>query len=301
MFVRIDIKKDDGMARNLDLAALRALVTVAEAGGVTRAAGRLALTQSAVSMQLKRLEQALGQPLLDRTGRGIALTAQGEQVAAYARRLLSMNDEIWRRMTAEEFEGELTFGVPHDVIYPHIPGVLQRFAAEYPRVRVQLTSLFTAELKELFARGALDLILTTEADDEDGAETLAEMPVVWVGAIDGQAWRGRPLRFASTTRCIFRRPAIEGLEAAGIPWELAVEAVATLPIEASVAADLAVAVHLAEAVPRGCEIVRHNGALPALPDTRINLYRRPGSDLADRLAAFVRQAYCCAAERLVSE
>jgi DNA-binding transcriptional LysR family regulator len=161
------------MPRHLDLPALRSLVTVAEVGGVTRAAGRLHLTQSAVSMQLKRLEDALGQPLLDRTGRGVALTAQGEHLVAHARRLLALNDEIWGRMTAQEFEGEVNFGVPHDIIYPHVPVVLQTFAADYPRVRVVLHSSFTTDLKTRMARGEMDLILTTEAGTDAGKRLCA--------------------------------------------------------------------------------------------------------------------------------
>ena len=128
------------MPRNLDLTALRAVVTVADAGGVTRAAGRLNLTQSAVSMQLKRLEEALAQPLLDRSGRGIALTAHGEKLLSYGRRILAINDAVWAEMQDAKYEGEIRFGVPHDIIYPRIPGVLQRFAAEFPRVKVTLTS-----------------------------------------------------------------------------------------------------------------------------------------------------------------
>jgi DNA-binding transcriptional LysR family regulator len=298
MFVAVWITEAD-MPRHLDLTALRSLVAVADAGGVTRAAGRLHLTQSAVSMQLKRLEDSLGQPLLDRAGRGIALTAQGEQLVAYARRLLTLNDEVWARMTAQEFEGDIRLGVPHDVVYPHIPGVLQRFAAEYPRVKVQLTSLFTAELKTLYARGEMDLILTTEECCDPGGELLARQPIVWVGAEGGQAWRARPLRFASTTRCLFKRPAIDALEAAGIPWELAVDAVATLPVEASVAADLTVSVNLESALPKGCEIVRHCGALPELPVYRINLYRKPGEALVERLAEFLRAAYASSARARV--
>ncbi|MEE8455847.1 MAG: LysR family transcriptional regulator, partial [Limibaculum sp.] len=82
------------MARNLDLTALRSFVTVAETGGVTKAAHQLHLTQSAVSMQLKRLEESLAQPLLDRSGRGVALTNQGEQLLSYGRRMLALNDEV---------------------------------------------------------------------------------------------------------------------------------------------------------------------------------------------------------------
>ena len=109
------------MARNLDLTALRSFVAVADAGGVTRAAGFLNLTQSAVSMQLKRLEDGLGIALLDRSARTIALTPMGEQLLSYARRMLALNDEIYGRMTSTDYEGEITVGVPSDIIYPAIP------------------------------------------------------------------------------------------------------------------------------------------------------------------------------------
>ncbi len=281
------------MARNLDLTALRSFATVADAGGVTRAAGLLNLTQSAVSMQLKRLEESLGLPLIDRTARTVALTPQGEQLLSYARRMLALNDEAWRRLTHPAFEGELQFGVPHDLVYPRVPQVLQRFAAEYPRVKLQLHSLYTSGLKEQFARGEMDVILTTEAGLDAGGEMLSLQNLVWTGAPDGQAWRGRPLRFASCGNCLFKRPAIMALEAAGIAWELAVDSVSTAAVDASVAADLAVSVQMESCVPVGTEAVRHGGALPALPPHNINMYVTggPRAELAERLASVVRQVY----------
>lgn len=290
------------MRRNLDLTALRSFVALADTGGVTRAAVQLNLTQSAVSMQLKRLEESMGQPLLDRTGRTIALTAQGEQLLGYARRLLAVNDEAWGRMTSQAFEGAVDFGVPNDIIYPHVPRVLQRFAAEFPRVRVQLHSLFTSRLKEMLARAEMDVILTTEPDVGAGGETLTRERLVWVGAVDGQAWRSRPLRFASCSHCIFKRHAIEALDRAGLPWELAVDSLFTQAVDASVSADLAVHVQLESAVPLQCEPVRHGGALPDLPEYRINMYvgEGPRRALAGRLAGFVRQAYGVA-ERAAAE
>lgn len=290
------------MPRQLDLTSLRSFVAAADAGGVTRAASQLNLTQSAVSMQLKRLEESLGLPLIDRSARSIALTAQGEQLLAYARRLLALNDEAWGRLTHPAFEGTLDFGVPHDIIFPHVPVVLQRFAAEYPRVKLQLHSLYTSGLKEMLGRGEMDLILTTETNVDPGGETLRQEPLVWAGAPGGQAWRERPLRFASCAHCVFKRPALEALEAAGIPWEIAVESISTAAIDATVAADLAVSVQMESGVPPRCEAVRHNGALPQLPDQRVNMYVAPGprSVLAERLAGFLRQSYGVA-ESLAAE
>jgi len=281
------------MPRNLDLTALRSFVTVADAGGVTRAAAQLNLTQSAVSMQLKRLEEATGQALIDRAGRGVALTPQGEQLAGYARRMIALNDEAWGKLTNNAFEGEINFGVPHDIIYPHAPRAMQRFAAEYPRVKVQLHSTFTATLKAQLARGEMDVIMTTEGEVDPGGEALDRQPLVWAGAQGGQVWRMRPLRFASVTRCIFKRPAIEALERAGLPWELTVDAQSFSAVDASVSADLAVCVQLASAIPRQCEAIRHGGALPELPAYLIGLYVTDGprAALARRLAEFLRQAY----------
>jgi DNA-binding transcriptional LysR family regulator len=291
------------MVRNLDLTALRSFAAVADAGGVTRAAAQLNLTQSAVSMQLKRLEESLGLPLLDRSARTIALTAQGEQLLGYARRLLALNDEAWGRMTDQAFEGELTLGVPQDIMYPNIPRVLRQFAREYPRVKVLLTSDVTIDLRHRFARKEIDVILATEEELGPGGETLLREPLVWAGAVGGQAWRSRPLRFGSTARCIFRRTAIEALERAGIPWELAVDSVSCSAVEVSVSADLGIFVQLASSVPARCEAVRHGGALPELPEYLIDMYvgDGPRAALAAALARCLRQAYAPRSERIAAE
>ena len=281
------------MARNLDITALRSFMAVADEGKVTAAAARLNLTQSAVSMQLKRLEEALNQPLLDRSGRGVALTSEGELQLGYARKIISLNDEIWSRMTHEDFEGELIFGVPHDIVYPHVPVVLRRFAREFPRVKVTLNSTFTTGLKADFAAGKADLILTTEQDTPTGAEILSQSELVWVGAIGGEAWKGRPLKLAYERTCIFRPIVQAALNSAGIPWEMAVDSEMTRSVEATVSADLAVHSQIEAAAPPHFEIIDHGGALPALVPIRINMYLADGPKrpLIERLAALVRDAY----------
>ena len=260
------------MTRNLDLTALRSFVAIADAGGVTRAAGFLNLTQSAVSMQIKRLEDVLQVELLDRAGRKVALTAAGEQLLGYARRMLTLNDEAFGRLTHNSFEGEIVLGVPHDIVYPNIPQVLQRFNRDYPKMKVTLLSSFTRSLIDQFARGECDIILTTQDTLAAGGETLVELPLVWIGAPDGQAWRQRPLRLAYEYRCIFRQLAQAALDKAGIGWEMAVESDNTRTIEASVSADLAVHTMLAGSEPQHLERIAHGGTLPDLARMKVNLY-----------------------------
>lgn len=281
------------MARNLDLTALRSFATVAETGGVTRAAGLLHLTQSAVSMQLKRLEESLDRQLLDRSGRGVALTADGEQLLGYARRMLRLNDEVFERLTDRAYEGEFVLGVPADIVYPAIPQVLQMFHRVYPRMKVTLVSSYTTRLRDLFARGECDVILTTEDSLGAGGETLAEPSLVWVGAPGGQAWKIRPLRLAFEHKCIFRKRVQRALDAAGIPWEMAVESDSTRTIEASVSADLAVHAVIEGTESEHLERIVHGGELPELTTTKINLYMADTCTgvVADDLLRLLRQAY----------
>ncbi len=281
------------MIRNLDLTALRSFVTVAETGGVTRAAQQLHLTQSAVSMQIKRLEEMLQLPLLDRSGRGVSLTAHGEQLLSYGRRILAVNDEAISRMMHEAYEGEVRFGVPTDIVYPHIPRVLRQFDREYPRVKIHLVSSYTTKLMSMIEAGEVDLILTTEQAVDPGGEVLAVEPLIWVGAPGGVAWRERPLRIAFERQCLFKPWAQRALDEAGVPWEHAVDTAATRTVEACVSADLAVHAMLKVAVSRYLEPVAHHGALPELPSSQICLYRARKALGApvDGLAQMLRDAY----------
>ena len=281
------------MPRHLDLGSLRSFVAVADAGGVTRAAALVNLTQSAVSMQLKRLEESLGLHLLDRSARTVRLTGEGEQLLGFARRMLALNDEAVGRLTHQAYEGQITLGVPSDIVYPAIPQVLQAFAASFPRMKMQLVSSYTRRLKALLSRGECDLILTTEDGPGPDAETICELPLVWVGAPAGQAWRARPLRLAFEYNCIFRSGVQAQLDAAGIPWEMAVEADSTRSIEASLSADLAVHAMIGTTVPPHLAQVDHGAALPDLGTTRVNLYLadKGGDPVQAQLAVLLRGAY----------
>lgn len=279
--------------RNLDVTTLRSFVAVADSGGVTRAAGFLHLTQSAVSMQLKRLEELLGLSLLDRSGRTIALTASGEQLLVYARRMVALNDEVIGRLTDQAYEGEIVLGVPHDIVYPAIPQVLKQFHAAFPRVRVHLLSSYTRGLKEQFGKGECDLILTTETGVDPGAETICQKPLRWVGAPGGAAWRQKPLKLAFGRLCTFRPRVVEALDAFNIPWDVIVETESDRTIEATVSADLAIHTMIEGTEPPHLERIDHGGALPELPSQMINLYGAQSAKgvVHDTLAEFLRRAF----------
>ena len=262
--------------RNLDLATLRALVAVADAGGVTRAAGFLNLTQSAVSMQLKRLEEMLDVQLLDRTGRGVAFTADGDLLLTYARRMVAMKDEAVTRLTVQVPSGTLRLGVPHDIVYPAVPQVLKQFNAIYPSIRILLESSHTRVLKEMFAKGACDVILTTETEVDTGGITLATRELHWIGAPGGAAWRQRPLSIAYGRLCTFRPLAVAALDAADIQWQMLVETDNDSTIHATVSADLAVHTSIEGTEPPQLARIKHGGALPDLPPQLINLYQAEG-------------------------
>lgn len=281
------------MARNLDLASLRSLVTVADSGGVTRAAGILNLTQSAVSMQLKRLEESMGLDLIDRAGRGVALTPTGDLLVSYARRMLQLNDEALGRLIRCCEEGEIVLGVPHDIVYPSIPQVMRRFAADFPRIKINLLSSNTRSLRAAFEKGEVDVILTTEERPQPGAETVAVRPLVWAGARGGQCWRTRPLRVAFGTNCIFRQTALRRLDERGIPWEMAVDSASDQSINATVSADLAVNALIEGSLPEGLERIAHGGELPELWSVHINLYARAVPRLAAQgdLAELIRREF----------
>jgi hypothetical protein len=137
------------------------------------------------------------------------------------------------------------------------------------------------------------LILTTEATADAGGETVAELPLGWIGAVGGSVWKARPLRLAFEQRCYFRAGVQAALDARGIPWEMAVDGSSTRAVEASVSADLAVHTVLVGSEPQAVERINHGGHLPDLGAVKINLYVADPvhSPAITALAGMIRQAY----------
>lgn len=281
------------MPRNLDTAALRAIVAVADAGGVTRAAGLLNLTQSAVSMQVRRLEEALDVQLFNRAGRKMEPSSEGEKLISYARRMLALNDEALMRLAPQSFDAELRLGVPYDIVAPQMPAILRDLSLGWPRMRINLVSSYSRTLKEKYAAGEFDMILTTEFPPPEGVEVLARRKLVWIVSPDQRAAQVRPLRLAFKETCFFRPVAHAALDAAGIPWENAFDGDSETVVEATVAAGLGISARIEGHVAHGCVALGPEAGLPDLGASFICLYDsgQAQGELADALRAALRSGY----------
>ncbi len=276
----------------LDL--LKTFLTVVEAGGVTRAASVLHITQAAVSQQIKRLEETVESKLFEREGRGLALSPAGERLLGRAQRLVAQGEELLASMRAPVFEGEVRFGVPYDIIASFVPAILRRFAKAQPRVRVSLVCEDSKVIREQLRSGGVDLALTTESDCGRHGETLRTDRLVWVGVPGGDAHRRDPLPVSlGAPACVFRPIAIEALGKARRDWRAVCEVSRMEPVYAAIEAGLAVAPLLRSSVPERFEVLGRAAHLPVLPDFHINLYVSPGvnkaaSDLAEHVRASFR-------------
>jgi DNA-binding transcriptional LysR family regulator len=279
------------MRKDLDTSLLRAFLAVVEAGGVTKAAASLGVSQAAASQQIRRLEEALDCRLFERVGRRLVLAPAGERLLAQARRLLAINDEVWSSMRTPSFEGEVRLGVPYDIVGSFVPAVLRRFAKAQPRVRVSLVCEDSKIVREALKSGGVDLALTTETECGRHGETLRTDRLVWVGAPGGDAHLKDPLPVSlGAPTCVFRPVAIEALGKARRDWRAVCEVSRMEPVHAVLEAGLAVAPLLRSSVPEHFEILGREARLPALPEFRINLYAAPGlspaaRDLADHVRA----------------
>lgn len=280
-----------------DLDVLRSFVAGVELGSFGRAADRLGRSTSAVSAQLKKLEDQAGVPLLRKAGRGLALTDAGETMLAYARRLLELNDQASVAVRGTRLQGRVRLGLQEDFGEILLPRVLGQFARAHPRVRIEARVARNADLLERVATGELDLAL---AWDHDAARPhglrLAELPLCWIGpaAMDPvrDADGALPL-VAFEAPCLFRSRATDALDRAGIAWTAAFISPSLAGLWAAVGAGLGLMVRTPLGLPAGLRVMAPGEqGLPPLPPLPLSLYHAQGrpAPVAAALADIVR---CC--------
>ena len=270
---------------NFDIAFLRSYVAGIELGSFARAAGKVGRSTSAVSAQLKKLEEQAGVPLFRKDGRGLALTPAGEVLLGYARRLLELNDEAAVALRGVELEGWIRLGLQEDFGEALLPDVLGRFARAHPKVRIEAHVARNTELMERLAMGQLDLaLLWGGACSADVAEypsrqreRIAEPAMRWI-ASSSLAWQpesGEPLPLITFDRdCLFQRSATQALDRAGIAWRTAFTSPSLAGLWAAAAAGLGVTVRTSLGLPSTVRALDETEAgLPALPALSLELLR----------------------------
>lgn len=276
----------------LDPDLLKTFVALSEQRSFTRAATQLNRTQSAVSMQLKRLEARLGTPLFLRTTAQVALTPSGEALLGYARRLLALNDEAVGRIRRHQHAGEVRLGIMDDYGSVVVPPLLADFGRRYPRIRVQMETGLTARMTGRLGKD-FDLVIAMHPKGEGNGELLRREQAVWAASADHAVEALDPLPVALyPSGCLFRAWAMAALDKAHRPWRLAFVSHSAAAVEAVVAQGLAVTVFKSSTFPARLRVLAKEHGMPRLPQADIRLHRAPklaeaGVLLADHLSASI--------------
>jgi DNA-binding transcriptional LysR family regulator len=281
----------------IDPDLLRVFAFIAEERSFTRAAQLVGRTQSAVSMQMQRLEALLGAPLLHR-GRGgsVELTRHGQFLLERAHQMLALNDGIWSTFHEPSISGSVCIGTPDDYALRFLPASLKRFAESHPSVEVEVFGAPSEQLAARLKAGMLDLALISEGQKVEGGVStpLWHGPLVWVTSKRHSAHRLDPLPLAlAADNCCWRSAAIERLTAAGRRFRIAYTSASQIGTLVPVMAGLAVTVAPATILPDELRVMGHEDNVPSLPDYRIMMTkgREARQPVTDLLADYIEETF----------
>ncbi|MCW2308101.1 LysR substrate-binding domain-containing protein [Rhodobium gokarnense] len=269
------------MAQLLDLDQLRTFLAIADSGSFTQAASNIHRTQSAVSMQMRRLEDKIGKPLFVRDGRNVRLSEDGDKLIPFARRLLRLNDETLAAFNDDELSGRVCIGTPDDYAERFLPEILARFARSNPRVEVCVVCDESDELAKRVRAGELDMAIVTHCEDTMGSEVFRREPLFWIAAKHHDTEADDPLPLAlGAPSCTWRKTAMATLEGIDRPYRLVYSSRNTTALMSTVQAGLAVSVIAESALRPGVKILGPAEGFPPLPMCEIGLLRNWHSNSA---------------------
>lgn len=274
----------------LDPELLRTFIAFADAGSLARAAAAVARSPSAVTAQMQRLEELVGEPLLASQGRGRVLTPAGEEFAVHARRVLDAHRDAWLGVKGARADGRVRLGATQDFTETLLPGLLRTFVRSHPRVRFELRVGRSAELSRMLAEGQLDVLVAMRlAPEADEVATFRE-PMLWLAADQGLATSGPALPLALLDApCHFRDAALAALDAARRPCRLAVTSASLAGLFAAVRGGVAVTLRTARWVGPGLAPAPAALSLPKAAEAEFSLrLRRAGGEQAATLADMLR-------------
>ncbi|MDB5537942.1 MAG: LysR family transcriptional regulator [Devosia sp.] len=262
------------MTAPLDLDQLQSFCAIADCGSFTEAARRVNKTQSAVSMQIKRLEERLGHPLLTRDGRSVSLTQHGEVLYARARKMLRTNAEIMDHFSEGDLAGSIRFGVPDDYAVRLLPVILSSFQRTHPKIAVDVACMASEQLLEGMKAGKYDLVVFTQGTDQNFGELFRTEKMFWVASHGGRALASEPMPLASGSQtCIWRTEAVEALNRVGKDYRIAYTSSNATAISSAVLSDLAVGFLPESALQPGMRVLGEEQGMPRLSDAQIALMR----------------------------
>lgn len=266
-------------AHALDSELLRTFRAVAAEGSVTAGAKRVLRSQSAVSLQIRRLEEILGRRVFERRGRGIALTAYGETLLPVADRVVGLLDDAVADARAGGLTGTLRLGVPEEVGEPVLAGLVAGFVRAHPRIDLAVRCGLSAGFPEAVASGDLDAAVCDVEASETDWPVLATVPRAWVTASAHHPEKRDPLPVALFDRdCAWRDLAVQALERTGRPYRIVYTSESVAGIVAAVRSGLAVALMGNADMGRWGPGLERVEGLPAVPPSRLVLMRRPRLD-----------------------
>ena len=258
---------------DLEIDLLRSFVAVAETRHFTRAAARLNCAQSAVSMQIKRLETLIGVRLFDRTKRTVKLTPHGELLRRYANRILRLNEETLAAFGATSLSGRVRLGAT-DTSMCFLPPILSRFAQRHPLIELEIRCDRSWEALDALGAGELDLALVTQPCGRAGGETVHREPLIWAAARDAAVDAVDPLPLALFgPGCIYREAATAALDAAGRCWRHAYNSASRDGLDVAVDAGLAVTIVPQRALKPAWRPLGPAEGFPPLAEMALLLYR----------------------------
>lgn len=277
---------------DLQLDWLRAFVAAVDAGSLTAAAHQVHRSQSALSMQIAKLELAVGRPVLVRTPRRMDLTPAGRELLGHARRLVAQHDEAVQALKRETLQGRLTVGVPEDYAVPYLTPVLRDFAGRHAAVELTLVCQQSTVLIPRVARGEIDVAVVTR-DRAGRGQPLFDEPLAWFAAPRFEAWRRSPLPVAVyESGSLARKAALSALAALRRPYRIVCDSASPAGMLAAVESGLAIALFTRCSVPEGLEILDERHGMPpptALPAMSVVLMRSKASAGSPAAEAFAGQ------------
>ena len=259
--------------RNLDMDVLRSLVAFTDHGTLAQAGDRVGRTQAALSLQMRRLEEQVGETLFSRDGRRLEFTEAGRVLVGYARRILALNDEAQQAVRATRLSGELRFGASQDFGETWLPPVLAQFRKAHPSVALEIRVDGGTRLVAAVDAGEIDMALALGLGERPDAITIGHLPLVWVAHRDFRWAPGEPLPLALfTAPCRFRNKGAAALDAAGIAWTVALTSPGLHGVWAAVNAGLGVTVRTPEGLLPELEVADRRLGLPDLGNVDVSLY-----------------------------